>query len=204
MPPARENCFSAGIVVLSIAEREFMIAASAGRRIDEKNAETSRFPLENLELVAARIWELLKTEAPTALVCSAACGADLLILEAAGKLGIERHIVLPFERERFRATSVTDRPGDWGEMFDEICDEVKGDGNLTVLEGFEDENEAYSMTTTEILNKAESLHGGGEGKNLAVVTWEGNVKNEADETAAFAEQARARNFVVKEILTKPA
>ena len=179
-----------------------MIAASAGRRIDEKDAETSRFPLENTEMVRARISDLLKKETPAALVCSAACGADLLILEAAGKLGIERHIVLPFERARFRKTSVTDRPGDWGKLFDEACDEAASAGNLTILEGFEDEMEAYSAATTEILNKAESLHPGGEAKKLAVIIWEGNVKSDEDETAAFAAAARARNFVVEEILTK--
>lgn len=179
-----------------------MIAASAGRRIDEKYAETSRFPLENAELVRARILDLLKKEAPKALVCSAACGADLLILEAARSLGIERHIILPFERERFLKTSVTDRPGDWGKLFDEICDAAARAGNLTILEGFKDENEAYSAATIEILNKAESLHSGGDDKKLAVIIWEGNVKSDDDETAAFAAQARELNFVVKEILTK--
>jgi len=180
-----------------------MIAAAAGRRIDEKNAETSRFPLENTNLVRARILDLLKNEAPSALVCSAACGADLLILEAAGKLAIECHIILPFERERFRKTSVTDRPGDfWGKLFDEICDEAANAGNLTVLGGFEDENEAYSAATAEILNKAESLHPKSGEKKLAVVIWEGDVKDDADETAAFAAKALARNFALKEILTK--
>jgi hypothetical protein len=136
------------------------------------------------------------------LVCSAACGADLLALEAAGHLGIERYIILPFGRERFRKTSVTDRPGDWGKLFDEICDEVSRRGNLIVLEGFDDEGEAYSAATSAILDKAEALASGGENKKLALVIAEGDVKNEKDETAAFAEKARARDFVVKEILTK--
>jgi hypothetical protein len=179
-----------------------MIAASAGRRIDEKNAETTRFPVENTELTRARILDFLKKETPAALVCSAACGADLLVLEAAGKLGIERYIILPFGRERFRETSVTDRPGDWGKLFDRICDEVDRAGNLTVLEDFEDETEAYSAATAAILDKAEALSRGGEDEKLALVVWEGDAKSEEDETAAFAAKALARNFVVKEILTK--
>ena len=179
-----------------------MIVASAGRRIDETNAETSRFPLENVALTRARIFEFLKKEAATILVCSAACGADLLILEAAGQLKIERHIILPFERERFRTTSVIDRPGDWGKPFDEICGEVEKQGNLTVLKDFENDSDAYSAATTEILNKAESLQSTGENQKLALLIWEGNVKSEDDETAGFATKANARNFVVKEILTK--
>ena len=47
------------------------------------------------------------------LVCSAACGADLIALQAAGRVSLRRRIVLPFEPSRFRDSSVVDRPGDW-------------------------------------------------------------------------------------------
>ena len=114
---------------------------------------------------------------------------------------IERHIILPFERERFCTTSVTDRSGIWGNLFDEICDAVERAGNLTILKGFEDENEAYAQATAEILNKAESLQPRGGDKKIAVIVWEGDVKNETDETAKFAIRAQARSFAVEEILT---
>jgi hypothetical protein len=179
-----------------------MIVALAGRRIDAPDSETKRFPLENVELVRRRIKALFQKNDVKLLVSSAACGADLLALEAGGQMGIERHIILPFERARFRETSVTDRPGDWGKLFDEICGEVEKEGKLTVLEGFENEDKAYSAATIEILNKAESLHSSGEDQKLGVIIWEGNAKSEKDETAAFAAKARELNFVVKEILTK--
>lgn len=181
-----------------------MIIALAGRRIDAPDAEIARFPLENTELVGRRLSEIFKNEAPTALVSSAACGADLLALDAAGKSGVRRHIILPFERGRFRETSVTDRPGDWGNLFDRICDEVEKEGNLITLENFEDEAKAYSAVTTEILKKAESLQLSEENKEeiLAVIVWEGKAKDKEDETAAFAGKAKTRKFVVKEILTK--
>jgi len=181
-----------------------MIIALAGRRIDAPDAEITRFPPENAELVRGRLLELFKNEAPSAMVSSAACGADLLALEAAGESGVRRHIILPFERGRFRETSVTDRPGDWGNLFDKICDEVETEGNLITLENFEDEAKAYSAVTREFLKKAESLRSsdGNIEEILAVIIWEGKAKDERDETAAFAEQAKAGNFVVKEILTK--
>lgn len=181
-----------------------MIIALAGRRIDAPGAETARFPAENTELVSGRLSELFRSEAPSALVCSAACGADLLALDAAGKFGVRRHIILPFERVRFRKTSVTDRPGDWGNLFDKICDEVEREGNLTALENFEDEAKAYSAVTREFLKKAESLRSSVENKEeiITVIVWEGKARDERDETAALAEMAKARNFVVKEILTK--
>lgn len=179
-----------------------MIAALAGRRIDAPEAEEVRFPLENADLVRGRISGLFKQKSVTVLVSSAACGADLLALDAAGELEIERRVILPFERGRFRTTSVTDRPGNWGEMFDKICGEVEKEGNLTILEGFEDEQKAYSAATQEILSEAARLKAADEKTEVAaVIVWEGKAKDETDETAAFAEKAKALNFEVKEILT---
>lgn len=180
-----------------------MIIVLAGRRIDAPDAEERRFPLAMKDTVYTKILKFFRKNNITALVSSAACGADLLAQKAARKLNLEQHIILPFERERFRETSVTDRPGDWGRLFDEICDEVEEKGNLIVLEGFKDEEKAYSAVTTGILNQAESLRKTAENENiLAVVVWEGKAKDEQDETAAFAEKAKARNIEVKKILTK--
>ena len=182
-----------------------MIAALAGRRIDAPDAETVRFPLEMKDIVYVRIREFFQNNSVRVLVSSAACGADLLAQKAARDLGIERHIILPFERKRFRKTSVTDRPpgSAWGELFDEICAEVASKGNLIVLEGFgADEEKAYSAVTTEILNAAELLRKTvGDEKAIAVVVWEGKIKDERDETAAFARKAEIRNIRVKEILS---
>jgi len=181
-----------------------MIIALAGRRIDAEDAEEKRFPLEMKDIVYEKIRGVFHNTNATVLISSAACGADLLSQKAARESGIEQHIILPFERGKFRKTSVTDRPGDWGELFDEICDEVEEKGNLIVLEGFENnEEKAYSAVTTEILNRAEFLQKtGGDEEILAVVVWKGKPKNETDETAAFAKEARLRNIAVKEIATK--
>ena len=91
-----------------------MIVALAGRRIDKPDADAPRFPLTSVDLVRGRLHHLLSVKKVTTLVCSAACGADLLALAAARDLGIRRRVILPFTRERFRVTSVVDRPGDWG------------------------------------------------------------------------------------------
>ena len=110
-----------------------MIIALAGRRIDAPDAETTRFSLKMKDTVREKILEFFKDEKVTTLVSSAACGSDLLAQDAARELKIRRHVILPFSQRRFRRTSVTDRPGDWGELFDEICGEVKRDGNLIIL-----------------------------------------------------------------------
>lgn len=181
-----------------------MIIAAAGRLIDKSDADARRFPLKNAALVRERISKLFEREAATILISSAACGADLLAQDAARSLKMRRYVILPFERGRFLEKSVRSRPGDWEELFDLVCDEAEREGNLIVLEGFEDEEDeakAYSAATAEILKKAKSLQSSGE-EVSAVVIWEGKAKDAGDETAAFAEKARALNFGVKEILTK--
>jgi hypothetical protein len=183
-----------------------VIVALAGRRIDPPDADLPRFPLGNLELVRGRLHKLLSEKEATAVVCSAACGADLLALSVAGDLGIRRRVVLPFSRAQFRETSVVDRPGDWGSMFDAICDEVSAHEDLVILGCSKDDEAAYSATTGAILNEALQLQTAGKRKNdqsiLAVIVWEGASRGEDDETASCAREAKSRGFATVEIFTK--
>ena len=96
------------------------VIVEAGRRVDAPGAETERFPPANVEEVRKRIQEFLNHEKPSAFVSSAACGADLLALEVAGGLHIKRYVLLPSSVEAFRKGSVTDRPGDWGPLYDQV------------------------------------------------------------------------------------
>ena len=68
-----------------------------------------------------------------ALVSSAARGADLLALEEAGNLGMRRRCIPPFNRKRFRETSVVDQPGDWGNLYERIVDAVEANGVLELI-----------------------------------------------------------------------
>src|SRR5689334_9119389 len=111
------------------------VIALAGRRIDAPGAEPPRFPLGNVPLVRRRLAALLSAEHAAVLVCSAACGADLIALQEAERLGLRRRIVLPFPPERFRKTSVTDRPGDWGPVFDRLVAAAEAAGDLVILHG---------------------------------------------------------------------
>jgi hypothetical protein len=79
-----------------------MIIALAGRRIDAPGTEVTRFPLENVRLVQKRIRELFVELDAEVLVSSAACGADLLAIGEADRLGMSYRIVLPFEASHFR------------------------------------------------------------------------------------------------------
>jgi hypothetical protein len=70
------------------------------------------------------------------LVCSAACGADLIALEAAEQLGVRRRIVLPFAPPPLPQDIcyVIDRPGDWGAVFDHQIATTSASGDLVVID----------------------------------------------------------------------
>jgi len=187
-----------------------MIIALAGRRIDAHNATIPRFPLENVATVRECIYAFFVGHKATVLICSAACGADLLALDDAGELGIQRRIVLPFEQNRFRATSVIDRPGEWGALFDRIIREVQAEGNLVILSNDGEDDAIFATTNRVILDEALTLahqtpHDKGEPSAnpvLAALVWDGQSRGEGDVTANFADEARARRLPVIEIPTR--
>jgi hypothetical protein len=177
------------------------VAALAGRRIDAADATAPRFPLANVDIVRDRLAALLRTEHIEALVCSAACGADLIALNVAGALGLRRRVVLPFASERFRETSVIDRPGDWGPLFDRVIGEIAATGDVVVLGLDEGDDDTYAAANEAILHQAELLADGDPSNVVAVVVWEGGSRGQGDLTEAFATAARARNHPVREVLT---
>ena len=177
-----------------------MIIALAGRRVDDINASQPRFPLQNVARVGAAVRGLLEQHGVTVVVSSAACGADLIALSEAGKLGLRRRIVLPFGRGKFRETSVVDRPGDWGKLFDTIVDEVEATGNLIVIDASTDD-EPYSATNKAILERA--IASGQERSEpvAATLVWDGVSRGENDYTDQFGSEARYRGLPVFEVPT---
>jgi hypothetical protein len=177
-----------------------MIIALAGRRVDTADAKDTRFPLRNVEAVRSRARAHLEQSGATALVSSAACGADLIALSEAGHLGLRRRVILPFERSRFRETSVTDRPGDWGAVYDDVLNSVEAAGDLVVLECGSDD-EAYAATNCAILDEAVSMGKSVRQPVAALLIWNGASRGNGDLTEHFAIEARKRVLPVTEILT---
>ena len=177
-----------------------MIYALAGRRIDLPNAERARFPMRNLELVRTRLRTLFEGHTHETLVCSAACGADLLALEVAGELAWRRRVILPFARERFRETSVTDRPGDWGRLYDQVLDAVQSARDL-LIESTPAAKDPYAFATDRILEEAAILAAKSGESPVAVVVWEGDPRDSNDLTKEFAALARERGMEVLQVST---
>ena len=177
-----------------------MIVALAGRRVDAPGVNEKRFSPENAEMVKQRIREFLKAEKATALVCAAACGSDILALEAAGELGIRRRVVLPYDKVTFKHSSVIDRPGDWGERYDRILAEVDDKGDL-IVDDYDQDEESYFASNHDILDQAEELAEETGQQLSAVVVWNGEARGEEDVTGHFLEEAKRRGLKVTEIKT---
>lgn len=163
--------------------RQGIVIAVAGRRIDAPDSESTRFPLDRVSAVRQELRRLFIESGVNLVICSAACGADLLALEAAKNLGVNFRIVIPYGRESFRRTSVVDRPGNWGALYDEVIDASVASGNLVDLGLSEDSSDVFTRVNEAIVNEAAVA----ARPDLAtsVLVWEGKSRGGDDATDHF-------------------
>jgi hypothetical protein len=176
------------------------------KRIDAPDTDPPRFPLQNVPIVRRRLAALF-SERAEALVCSAACGADLVALEEAERFGLRRRIVLPFPPTRFRETSVTDRPGDWGPVFDRLVAAAEAAGDLVILQSTGDDNDAaYAAAVQAIIREAEALaRPTSEATSLrliGVIVWEGSAREGIDASGGLQKLATQAGFEERSLLTR--
>jgi hypothetical protein len=169
------------------------VLAVAGRRIDAEDADELRFPAENESVVRARLRDVMVSACAQAVVCSAACGADILTLETAADLGLHRRVVLPFSRQQFRAGSVADRGEDWGRRFDAILQRLPGN-DIVELNLQPGDKDAYDSANSRILDEAIAWAAERNRRALAVVVWNGSSRGAGDLTDSFRRLALARNL----------
>ena len=187
------------------------VVALSGRRIDAADAPVPRFPLEHAAEVQRRISAVLRKTHAKLLVCSAACGADLLALEVARELGLDVRVILAFPRERFRQTSVVDRPGEWGPLFDLQMDLAEQEGALHQIDPVDDPQDAYLRVEDAILDQAASRAARSRkgrsvkiaGRVTAVAVWNGQSTGDQDATEVFVRRAHARGFEVCHVPIPP-
>lgn len=172
------------------------VLVQAGRRVDAPGAALVRFPPANVDIVRQRIRNYLDESKPKFLVTSAAAGTDLLALEVAGQLNVKRVVLLPWEPPVFRSSSVVDRPGDWGEIFDQLLKEV----NVEILDVPEGE-QGYLETNIRLLDRATTLANSNNTDARALVVWDKKLRVPDDVIGHFLAQARLRRMPVVEIST---
>ncbi len=180
-----------------------MVVVLAGRRVDAEDTSIARFPVGNVDKVREKLKQFFNASKMDYLVCSAACGTDLLALEVAGQLNIPRKMVLPFDAKTFRSSSVIDRPGNWGKLFDDVYNELRRESNVIVLNYDKDDKDVYEKTNFDILNTAdlifEKIDNREKNKKLAIIVWEGAPKDSNDTTDHFRKEAIKRVYTIKEI-----
>jgi hypothetical protein len=169
----------------------------AGRRVDAPDAQQPRFPQKNVPLVHQRIRNVFIQEKPRALVSAAACGADLLALEVAAELQVRRVVLLPSPPEEFRRTSVVDRPGDWGTLFDRLVTVE----NLAVMPHRNGRQESYLAANLALLDRAQAMARQQRRSAVALVVWNGQSRGPDDVTGHFLTNARKRKLRVLEVMT---
>ena len=130
------------------------IVALAGRLIDRPNGSRSRFPLESVPMVRAKLAEIFADLKVRGLVSSAAAGADLLALEVADACGVRRHVILPGDPSDFLDHSVASRPGPWPALFNSL---VLTPGPRLSLETLGLPVNAYAEVNAAILERAQVL-----------------------------------------------
>ena len=172
------------------------VIVEAGRRVDAPDAQAVRFPPKNVPEVRKKIHRVLKKQRPVAIVSAAACGADLLLLDVAGEMHIPRYILLPSEPEEFRVSSVTDRPGNWGELYTKALRTSK----VQVLK-LPDGQEGYLETNLKLLDRAQELAQSESTTVQALVVWNEESRGADDVTAHFLEQAKLRKIPIIQIST---
>ena len=174
------------------------VACLAGRRIDPQHADTIRFPAHCEPWVRRQLSRILATDAVGHLVCSAACGADIIALEACASSGVSATIVLPFAAAEFRRVSVTDRPGDWGPRFDRVLARARAAGSIIELSMSSKDERAFNIANEEIVSTAAGMR---SARHLAVIVWDGEKVGEEDVTGHVRDLAVARGFDLVEVST---
>ena len=100
------------------------VVAFAGHMIDARGRDAPRFPATLVPAVRAAIDRHLAALDHPIAFSSAACGSDLLFVEAALARDAEVNVVLPFDRRDFVRTSVAVGGGEWVRRFDDALSRV--------------------------------------------------------------------------------
>jgi class 3 adenylate cyclase len=129
------------------------IVVFSGHMVDAADRGAARLPAAIAPRLAARIAERLDVLGAGYGYCSAACGADLLFIEAMLARGAEVHVTLPFAREDFIAASVAFAGSDWTARFERALEAATSVG-YGVQERFLGDESLYGYAGTLIQGAA--------------------------------------------------
>lgn len=149
-----------------------IVAVFCGHMIDREGRTVPRFPALAEDSVAGRIENWLSANPVKTAFSSAACGADILFLEAALEAGIKIHVLLPFAVEPFLKTSVEHGGGEWVGRFHRVFDRAS---SLTIVnEDVADPDGSVFDFTNRLVAAQGVLHADAHGMRVrGLAVWNG-------------------------------
>ena len=147
------------------------IVACSGHLIDTPG-KARRFPQEAELIVRAKIEEKLDFMGASCGYSSAACGTDIIFLEAMADRGGETHIFLPFDKEEFIHTSVVRGGGDWVARFEKVLDDATSVHYVT-NEGYYGDDSLFSFCNDVMLGFAAMRSRGLDEVPNLLLFWDG-------------------------------
>ena len=188
------------------------VIAFAGHMIDAPSRAVPRFPPGLVPEVETAVRERFAAFHHPIVYASAACGADLIFIQAALDRGAEVNVVLPFDRQDFVRTSVAVGGDGWVERFDaalaratrvimateenHLGDDVLFDHASMLLEGFTCLRAAQLETAPSLLCLIDAASDGRVGGTHATCErWRGNIGE--PQIIDLSELRRARTPVPK-------
>jgi hypothetical protein len=174
------------------------IALFTGHMIDRPGRAEPRFPAELEGVVGQAIRDRLRRLRPAAGYASAACGGDILFLEALLAEKCEFHIVLPFPTAGFLRASVDVVPGsDWPQRFHRILEAA---ASVTSASDHASEDPSTFVYTNLILSGMAALHARRlETQLAALAVWDGKPAVGAGGTASLVEHWQSRGLTLEHI-----
>ncbi len=181
-------------------ERYFQIpkvAVFSGHMIDRPNRATPRFPAQLEPAVRDAIRQrLVKHEAGLGYA-SAACGSDILFLEAVLELKGKAYIVLPYEQEKFKKDSVEiANDPQWVARFEQVMS--KASDVLLASEQPIDEGALSFEYTNLLLHGLASIRAERfETELVPIAVWDGKPGDGRGGTASVVERWRELGYDIE-------
>jgi class 3 adenylate cyclase/tetratricopeptide (TPR) repeat protein len=171
----------------------------AGHMIDRPGRSSPRFPPEVESAVAGAIADRVRRFDGRVGFASAACGSDILFLEAVGRLGGETHIVLPAEPAEFARESVDVLPGaDWPERFRLVLERA-AEQVITAGQVIERGGLAYEYANMVLLGLAEIRARQLGTELIPLAVWDGKPGDAPGGTASAVERWQRLGYRIEVI-----
>ena len=175
------------------------VAVFSGHMIDRPGRPEPRFPPHLEPSVGTALHALLRKHNVGFGYSSAACGSDILFLEALADLKAETSVVLPYERELFAGDSADIIPGaNWRERFDRVLENA---AQVTVCSdrprlGTHAAHEYAGLMLRGLgIIRAQRL----DTQLIPVVVWDGKPGDGPGGTASMVREWTRRGFQVEQI-----